>query len=59
MRMRSKTSTLQSSSGKKGVFLGVVPRANEVQLLSERFYDASSEAAVFIVSKRRGRNRRP
>jgi hypothetical protein len=35
-----------------------VLRPNEVQKLSERLYDASSEAAAFIVGKRRKKRRR-
>ena len=37
---------------KQNVFVGVVLRRNEVRKLTERFYDASSEAAAFIVGKR-------
>jgi hypothetical protein len=45
--------------GQKNVFVGVVLRPNEVRELSERMYDASSEAAAFIVGKRRRRSRQP
>lgn len=44
--------------GKKGVFVGVVLQARELRLLSERLYDATSEAAAFISGGRRKRRRR-
>ena len=43
---------------KTGVFVGVVLNARERRELSERIYDASSEAAAFLVGKRRKRRRR-
>ena len=45
---------------KKGVFVGVVLSKGEVRKLSERMYDASSEAAAFVSGgrrKKRGRSR--
>lgn len=43
---------------KKGTFVGVVLSKAEVRKLSERMYDASSEAAAFISGKRRRKSRR-
>ncbi|HEX7600903.1 MAG TPA: hypothetical protein VF316_04830 [Polyangiaceae bacterium] len=45
---------------KKKVFVGVVLSKREVRKLSERLYDASSEAAAFISGgrQRKKRNRR-
>ena len=40
---------------RKGTFIGVVLSKGEVRRLSERMYDASSEAAAFISGGRRRR----
>ncbi len=40
---------------KKGVFVGVVLQARELRLLSERLYDAYSEAAAQFSGRRRRR----
>jgi hypothetical protein len=42
----------------KGVFVGVVLDKREVKELLERAYDASSEAAAFLVGTRRRRRSR-
>ena len=44
---------LAELAAKKGVFVGVVLSKGEVRKLSERMYDASSEAAAFISGDRR------
>jgi hypothetical protein len=38
---------------RKGVFVGIALTAEETQLLSERVYDATSEAAATISGRRR------
>ncbi|HEX7603981.1 MAG TPA: hypothetical protein VF316_20330 [Polyangiaceae bacterium] len=43
---------------RKNVFVGVELSKAEVRRLSERMYDASSEAAAFISGKRRKKSRR-
>jgi hypothetical protein len=45
--------------GKKGVFIGVELRPEEVRALSERLSDATSEAAAGFVGRRRKKSRRP